>query len=126
MTALPRARTYIRELHFTQRHLITKEIYGVYLDRYVRTEDRWWFASHEWHTLGARAAPDLSQCARGSGRARRLARLMRLHDHLDYLSSAEPEAEFRGDGQSIDHPCRSRSGGRPSRGGVPGERAPTR
>lgn len=54
-----RARTYIRELHFAQRHLVAKEIYGVYLDRYVRTEDRWWFASREWHTL-ARTAPDLA------------------------------------------------------------------
>ena len=90
-----RARTYIRELHFAERHLVVaKEIYGVYLDRYVRTEDRWWFVPHVngnvagAHRTGSRGVRELS------GRARRLARLMRLHDHLDYLSSAEPEAEF--------------------------------
>ena len=54
-----RARTYIRELHFAERLLVAKEIYGVYLDRYVFTEDRWWFASREWHAL-ARTAPDLA------------------------------------------------------------------
>ena len=39
--------------------VVAKEIYGVYLDRYVHTEDRWWFASREWHAL-ARTAPDLA------------------------------------------------------------------
>jgi hypothetical protein len=54
-----RARTYIRELHFEKDLVVAKEIYGVYLDRYVRTADRWWFATREWHAL-ARTAPDLS------------------------------------------------------------------
>jgi hypothetical protein len=57
-----RARTYIRELHFARRQLVAKEIYGVYLDRYVRMEDRWWFAAREWHAL-ARTAPDLAMHA---------------------------------------------------------------
>jgi hypothetical protein len=54
-----RARTYIRELHFAEQLLVAKEIYGVYLDRYVHTEDRWWFATREWHAL-ARTAPELT------------------------------------------------------------------
>jgi SnoaL-like domain len=57
-----RARTYIRELHFANPLLVAKEIYGVYLDRYVRSEDRWWFASREWHAL-ARTAPELEAYA---------------------------------------------------------------
>jgi hypothetical protein len=61
-----RARTYIRELHFAQRLLVAKEIYGVYLDRYVFAEDRWWFASREWHAL-ARTAPDLAVHATPDG-----------------------------------------------------------
>jgi hypothetical protein len=54
-----RARTYIKEVHVAQRFPAAKEIYGVYLDRYVHTEDRWWFASREWHAL-VRTAPELA------------------------------------------------------------------
>ena len=61
-----RARTYIRELHFERRVLAAREIYGVYLDRYVQVEDRWWFASREWHAL-ARTAPDLALHATPDG-----------------------------------------------------------
>jgi len=61
-----RARTYVRELHFEQRLVVAKEIYGVYLDRYVQLEDRWWFATREWHAL-ARTAPDLALHATPDG-----------------------------------------------------------
>ena len=61
-----RARTYIRELHFAQRQLVAREIYGVYLDRYVQTDGRWWFATREWHAL-ARTAPDLAVHAAPDG-----------------------------------------------------------
>lgn len=61
-----RARTYIRELHFERRLVVAKEVYGVYLDRYVRTESRWWFATREWHAL-ASTAPDLALHAAPDG-----------------------------------------------------------
>jgi len=61
-----RARTYIRELHVEQRPLAAREIYGVYLDRYVHAEDRWWFASREWHAL-VRTDPELTSHAGPDG-----------------------------------------------------------
>jgi hypothetical protein len=61
-----RARTYIRELHVAQRFPTPNEIYGVYLDRYVNIEHRWWFASREWHAL-VRTAPELTVHASPNG-----------------------------------------------------------
>ena len=52
-------RTYIRELHFTRKGVTAKEIYGVYLDRYVCVDGRWWFGARAWHAL-ARTAPELT------------------------------------------------------------------
>jgi hypothetical protein len=54
-----RGRTYIRELHYARKQTVAKEIYGVYLDRYVRVDRRWWFAARAWHAL-TRTAPELA------------------------------------------------------------------
>jgi hypothetical protein len=54
-----RGRTYIRELHYARKQTVAREIYGVYLDRYVRVDGRWWFGDRAWHAL-ARTAPELA------------------------------------------------------------------
>jgi hypothetical protein len=57
--SVARARTYIRELHYARNQVAPREIFGVYLDRYVRVDGRWWFGARAWHAL-ARTAPELS------------------------------------------------------------------